>query len=82
MTQRADTKTGHYYVSVIDSGRTALALGPFTNDHAGALARIDDVRRLCEERDPFAAFWAYGTARLPLDADAPEGKLNAELMAA
>jgi len=77
VSQQPDTQPGHYYVSVLDRasnaghGRHALALGPFTNDHAGALAQVDAVRNYCRLGDPFAWFWAYGTCRLPLAATRP-----------
>lgn len=78
MSQQPDNKLGAYYVSVIDGKRTALLLGPFENDHAGALAMVDAVRRKGEELDPRAHFYAFGTARLPADDSVPlrYGSLN------
>ena len=81
----ADAKPGHYYVSVRDErGRTALALGPFTQPspggpyaHARALGLLRTVRHIVEERDWRNAPWyQYGTCRLPLQTDPPQGKLN------
>ncbi|HEY6020838.1 MAG TPA: hypothetical protein VIY48_13350 [Candidatus Paceibacterota bacterium] len=78
--QQPDTKPGEYYVSVIDGKRTALLLGPFTNDHAAALAMVDRVRAKAEEIDPRAVWYSFGTVRLPSDDSVPirAGKLNAQ----
>lgn len=65
MSQIPDTKPGEYYVSVIDGPRRALLVGPFTNDHQAALDMVEQVRRKAEELDPRAAFYAFGTTRLP-----------------
>lgn len=66
-----------FYVSVIDGGRKALALGPFAT-HAEALDRVEDVHEFCLGRWPDEAhWWAYGTARVRVGR--PAGKLNAQL---
>lgn len=65
--QQPDTRPGFYYVSVIDGPKRALAFGPFVNDHGRALADVDRVRALAEERDPRAAFYAFGTCRSETD---------------
>ncbi len=76
-----DTAPGHYYTTVLRARRWCLALGPFTDDHARALAGVERVRgyfrahRLDDYHD-----CAFGTARLELDADAPQGKLNDALL--
>lgn len=76
--QTPDTKPGAYYVSVIDGNRRALLLGPFKDDHAAALAKVDSVRKKAEELDPRAVWYAFGTCRINDDhAAAPLGKLNA-----
>jgi len=77
--QTPDTKQGEYYVSVVDGKRTALLLGPFTNDHAKALSMVDAVRAKAEELDPRAIWYAFGTVRLPGDDSVPirAGRLNA-----
>lgn len=75
-TQVADTKPGDYYVSVIDSGRTGLLLGPFRDDHNGALARVDEASAYVREHYSRAAWWAFGTVRLDHAGDNPTGKLN------
>jgi hypothetical protein len=83
--QKPDTKPGDYYVSVVDRGsndgrgRTALALGPFPNDHAGALARVDEVRSYVTGADPRATWWAFGTVRIDSADGNPVGKLNEKL---
>ena len=52
MSQAPDNQPGNYYVSVIDGKRVGRLLGPFENDHAGALAMVDKVRVKAEELDP------------------------------
>lgn len=77
--QQPDTKPGAYYVSARDGPRHALCLGPFVNDHAAALARVEAVRRLAADLDPRAHWFAFGTCRLDLPADLtalPAGRLN------
>lgn len=76
--QQPDTKPGEYYVSVHDAGRTALLLGPFTNDHAGALAMVDKVREKAYEIDPKSWFYSFGTCRLDGGDKVPirAGRLN------
>lgn len=78
MSQAPDNQLGSYYVSVIDGKRVGRLLGPFENDHAGALAMVDKVRVKAEELDPRAAFYAFGTIRLPNDDSVPirAGLLN------
>lgn len=76
--QTPDTKPGEYYVSVVDGPRASRLLGPFTNDHAAALAMVDKVREKAEEIDPRAAFYAFGTCRIDGDGRVPvrAGVLN------
>ena len=73
--QEPDDKPGNYYVSVVDGKRFALLLGPFPNDHRGALTRIGLVRQKAAEVDPRAAFYGFGTCRVSEDYTKP-GKLN------
>lgn len=77
-TDLPDTRTGNYYVSVMDGPRYALLLGPF-GEHATALDAVTSVREHAEKIDPKAAFYAFGTCRLPDDDSVPirAGKLNA-----
>lgn len=70
MNQQPDSKPGMYYVTVIDGARVGRLLGPFENDHAGALAMVDKVRDKAQELDPRAAFYAFGTCRVPGDESA------------
>jgi hypothetical protein len=63
-TQKADAAPGNYYVTVRDGERYALLLGPFTNDHQRALDAVEEVRRVAEELDPRASWYAFGTARV------------------
>lgn len=81
MTQTPDTKPGAYYVSMTDGDRTALLAGPFMNDHAGALAMVEQARNKAYEADPRTHWYSFGTCRLPADDSIPAkpGKLNAEL---
>jgi hypothetical protein len=80
MAQEPDTKPGFYYVSVVDGGRVALALGPFVNDHAAALERVAAVRDYVRGRSDRAWFYSFGTVRS--DVDRGSGRLNAELVEA
>ncbi|WP_157266578.1 hypothetical protein [Azohydromonas aeria] len=70
--QQPDTKPGAYFVSVVDGQRVGLLLGPFVDNHAAALARVDMVRAKAEEMDSRAVFYAFGTVRL--DADHPRAE--------
>lgn len=63
--QQPDDEPGDYFVSAIDGNRHALVSGPYVNDHAAALADIDECRRLVEHVDAKAVFYAFGTCRLP-----------------
>lgn len=74
--QQPDTKEGNYYVSVIDTGRYVLALGPFINNHQGALDRVDEVREYVKAHDPHGFWYCYGTS---IAGTNRPGKLNAEL---
>lgn len=65
--QTPDTRPGFYYVSVVDGPRRGLLRGPWVDDHAGALAAVDRVRREAELVDPRAVFYAFGTARAEVD---------------
>jgi hypothetical protein len=77
--QQPDRKPGFYYVSVVDGRRVALALGPFVDDHAGALEQVARVRDHVRARSDRAWFYSYGTVRC--DVDCGTGRLNAELEA-
>jgi hypothetical protein len=73
-----DTRPGNYYVSVVERGRYCLALGPFADDHARALAGVARVRRYFAEHDlDLFHVCAYGTCRVQPDAEAALGKLSA-----
>lgn len=64
--QEPDAKPGAYYVTVVrDDGAHRRLLGPFVNDHAGALEAVRDARDKAEELDPRAVWYSFGTARLP-----------------
>jgi len=70
---------GNYYVSVVDSGRTGLLLGPFTQ-HVTALGWVDACRAHAEQVDHWAAFYAFGTVRMADDFTRP-GLFNPALLA-
>lgn len=76
---------GNYYVSVRDpdahDGLYWLLLGPFKDDHAAALARVDEARAYCLANDGSgkAHFMAYGTCRMAHSYAEP-GRLNAALL--
>lgn len=74
-----DLRPGHYYVSVLDGSRYALALGPFET-HAEALAEVKAVQAYCNEKSDRAWFYGYGTCRLLKEEEAPAGKLNSDLL--
>lgn len=79
MNQQPDTKPGNYYVSVArGAGDWRPLVGPFRNDHAGALAMVDKARAKAEQLDPKAVWYSFGTVRLDLDVDGPVGILNQE----
>jgi hypothetical protein len=75
-----DTARGAYYTSVVKNRSYCLALGPFHDDHARALAGVERVRRYFSSHhlDPWAAC-AYGTCRLPDGATAPLGRLSGQI---
>lgn len=77
-TQSPDTQPGNYYVSLIRDKKTALLAGPFVNNHAAALAMVQQAKDAAYEADPMTWWDAIGTARMPLDYTVP-GKLNAML---
>ncbi len=63
--QLPDDQPGDYFVSARDGERWALVSGPYVHDHAAALQDVRECRRLVEEVDPRAAFYAFGTCRFP-----------------
>ena len=65
MTRQLDPTPGAYYVSVIrDGGDYRLLLGPFMDDHAGALAMVDRVTHKANEIDPRSYWYAFGTCKV------------------
>jgi hypothetical protein len=72
-----------YYVSVIDGPRIGgeievkrmgLLAGPYET-HEEALDRVDEVRKIAEEINAWAHFYAFGTVKLK-DLPYPDGRLN------
>ena len=73
-TEEVDPRPGSYYVSCINGNRRALLYGPLAS-HAAALAMVERVRAVAVEVDPYAHFYAFGTARADVDYTRP-GVLN------
>lgn len=77
--EKPDTKLGHYYVSVRNTrgDNYARALGPFVNDHAGALAAVDKVQRILEDLrvKGFNHWTPVGTMRVNADVDTPPSEV-------
>lgn len=62
-----DPRPGFYYVSVVDDRLSMrLVRGPFPT-HEEALGKVEESRTKCEEIDPWAAFYAFGTVRAEVD---------------
>jgi hypothetical protein len=61
--QEPDPRPGNYYVTAIDGDRWVPLLGPFVNDHRGALDAVEVVRNKACSLDPRAWWYAFGTAR-------------------
>lgn len=77
--QQPDKRPGNYFVSVRkESGDNRFLAGPFRDDHAGALAMVERARELACNVDPWAHFYAFGTARTEYSYSRP-GILNARL---
>lgn len=72
-----DPRPGNYYVSAVDGPNYYLMLGPFPNDHAAALARVDEVRAFTKDKDTSgrAHFMGFGTVRMAETVTRP-GNLN------
>jgi hypothetical protein len=75
-----------YYVSVIDGPRIGgqievkrfgLLAGPYET-HEEALDKVDAVRKIAEQVNAWACFYAFGTLKLkePIDGAYPPGRLN------
>jgi len=75
-----------YYVSVVDGPRTGdhievkrmgLLAGPFET-HDEALDKVNAIRRIAEQVNAWAHFYAFGTVKLkePIDGAYPPGRLN------
>jgi hypothetical protein len=80
----------HYFVSCRDNGRTALLLGPFTNEKdcmqyayvdedQGCTDKHTEILRALEKIDTKTHWYAYGMVRIPLAEMCPfnyKGVLN------
>lgn len=73
-TQAADPAPGQYYCTVKDGERLGLLAGPFRS-HKTALDMLPQARAVARERDPFSAFYAFGTVKMKEDFSRP-GVLN------
>ena len=69
MEQQPDTQPGFYYVTVRDptSLRYCILRGPFINDHAAALAAVDEAMQRAIQSDPRGCWYEYGTCRAEFD---------------
>ena len=76
--QIPDTRPGNYYVTVRDGERYDFLAGPFTDGHQAAIDLVDRCREITEGLDPWAHFYAFGTARIDHGYSEP-GKLNRHL---
>lgn len=64
-----------YYVTAFDGARfKGFARGPFAT-HGAAIDAVDETRDRACAADPFAHFYAWGTARIEREA-LPEGPMN------
>lgn len=78
MTQTPDTKPGNYYVTAINGKSTAWLAGPFRDGHRAALNMVAAAKKIAQEVDPRAFWYAYGTARTDYSYDRA-GVLNERL---
>lgn len=78
LSHEPDDRPGRYYVSCRSGRRWSLLYGPLSS-HAAALAAVEATRAAAERLDPWAHFYAFGTARVHDDAPAPAGVLNGYL---
>ena len=74
-----DERPGNYYVSCRNGKRWSLVYGPFGR-HQDALDAVEMARGEAERADPWATFYAFGTARTA-DEWRPVGVLNGRLPA-
>ena len=71
-------QNARYYVTVRrDDGDSRALAGPFA-EHDEALAWVNRTTRVANDRDPRAAWYAFGTAAIKYGYDKP-GILNADL---
>lgn len=60
----AEHRQARFYVTVRDAGRVGFLLGPY-DTYAGAHRNVDRGRKLAEEADSWAVFFAYGVSSRP-----------------
>lgn len=63
-----------YFVTCRDAGKTALLLGPFTNEKTCKIfaefrednpeSRLSEIIKACEDIDPRSHFYEYGMIRI------------------
>ena len=71
-----DTAPGPYYISVMkDGGDWRMVSGPY-DKHADALALVDKARGICQDMDPRAHWYAFGTVRIKDDTCTDPGVLQ------
>ncbi len=61
-----------FYVSAINGARKHIVAGPYLS-HDAALARVEAVRELANERDPMSWFFAWGTCGAAVWLETPLG---------
>lgn len=66
----AEPPHGDFYVTIRRGRRVGYLLGPY-GDVRDALANVDRGHSLAVDADPFAAFDAFGTARVPIGSRRP-----------
>ncbi|MCB8986727.1 MAG: hypothetical protein H6661_03135 [Ardenticatenaceae bacterium] len=68
-----------FFVTVRNDSRNGFLAGPFET-HQEALDLVPQARQLAHARDPWAAFYSFGTASLPRNYPSmPTGIFNTEL---
>jgi hypothetical protein len=69
--QMPDTAPGPYYISVMKGdGEWRAESGPYPK-HADALALVEKARGICEQMDPRACWYSFGTVRIKDDCTDP-----------
>lgn len=75
-----DIRDGYYYCTVLDGPQYGLLAGPY-DTHQEAIDALPEAKKLAQQVDSRAVFYAFGTARLERDDTSirPAGVLNVEM---